>query len=103
MNTTCINGTILKINVHIERICCLTMDDFDFECDFFVYPNKKFTLKKSEMVRKNEDNYMAVVDTSVVGEGEIKVRATALLPDDDCPDGFRKELAECSTGITVKR
>lgn len=102
MRNTSIVGTVVKINVHVERICCLTMDDYDFVCEFYVYPNKKVTVAKKDMIRKNEDNYVAIVDTSVVGAGTIRVRVTAMIPDGDCPNGIRKEVGTCSTGIIIK-
>ncbi|WP_288323656.1 hypothetical protein [Xylanibacter rodentium] len=103
MKNSCIIGTVLKINVHIERICCLTMDDYDFECEFYVYPNRKVTVAKSDMIRKNEDNYVAIVDTSVTGTGRIQAKVTAMIPDNDILDGVRREVASCSTGVTVMK
>lgn len=34
-------GTEMKFDVHIEPIGELSMSDYDFECAFFVYANKK--------------------------------------------------------------
>ena len=42
-------GTELKINVHVEPIDGLHMSDYEFECAFYVYTNKKIVISKSEM------------------------------------------------------
>lgn len=102
-NSACMLGSVVKINVHIERMCCLTMDDYDFECDFYVYPNRKITVPKRDLLRKGEDDYIAVVDTSATGEGELMMKVTAMIPDDDCPGGMRKAMAGCPTGIKIRK
>lgn len=101
---TSVVGTVLKINVHFEKMCCMTMDDYDFMCEFYVYPNKKVTLTKSCMKRIDEMNYLAMVDTSVTGPGELMMVATAMIPDGDVKDGgMRKEVARCTTGVKITR
>lgn len=102
-NGISITGTIVKINVHFDRIGNLSMDNYDFSCDFYIYPNKSITIHKNKMIRLDEDNYIAVVDTAIIGAGEIIMRATAMIPDGDCPNGIRKEVAGCSTGIVIKK
>lgn len=96
-------GTMVKINVHFDRIDGLKMDDYDFSCDFYVHSTKKVTVPKDKMVRIDEDNYLAVIDTDITGAGDIMMRATAMIPDGDYPNGLRKEVAGCATGITIKK
>lgn len=98
-----IAGTEIKVNVHFESIDGLTMDDYDFTCEFYVFRNMIATVNKKEMIRVDQDNYVAIVDTATTGPGEIMLRATAMIPDADCDGGYRKEVAGCSTGITIRR
>lgn len=96
-------GTELKINVHVEPIDGLHMADYDFACLFYVHSGKFVEVRKNEMQRVDDDNYVALVDTSKTGPGEIVMRITARIPDSDFPDLLRTEVASCSTGITIRR
>lgn len=94
-------GTTLKILVHFE-VEGHTMDDCDFKCSFYSV-NKLISVvkKKSELIRIDENNYVAIVDTEKTGIGLIKCKLTVEVPDSDCPDGIRKEVARASTNVTV--
>ena len=98
-----VDVTEYKINVHAEPIDGLSMDKYDFECQFYVYSNKVVTIKKEDM-KQNEvdnkpdpDNYIAILDSEKVkalGRGSVKMRFIAHIPDSDFPDGARTEVAE---------
>lgn len=96
-------GTELKINVHIERLDGYRMSDIDFYCDFYVYTNRRVTIVKEQMVKADDDNYVALVDSSKLGTGTIRCRVTAHIPDADFDDGIRTEIEEVNTGITIVR
>lgn len=53
------------------------------------------------MVRVDENNYIAIIDTSLLGKGEIKSVLTAYVPDSDMPDGKRTEVISQQTGILL--
>lgn len=94
-------GTTLKILVHFE-VDGLTMDDCDFTCDFYGrYENKKVTLKKDELLRVDENNYIAIVDSKAIGTGNIMCKLSVNVPDADCPDGIRKEVGRTLTNINI--
>lgn len=76
-----VEGSQIKLNVHIELPGELTMDDVDFTCTFFVTPTRFTRLSKGEMKRLDADNYIAVVDTRLTGPGEIFCDAQVFLPD----------------------
>lgn len=94
-------GTELKINVHIDPVDGMRMDDYFFKCDFFMFKNRMVTVGKEEMIRVDEDNYVALVDSSKTGSGALKMKVTAFIPDADMPDGERQEVVMVDTGITV--
>lgn len=96
-------GTQLKINVHFDEIDGYNMDSYDFKCEFYTQKGKSVTVDKSSMTRIDSQNYLAIVDTTVTGYGDVFMRATAYIPDTDCPDGRRVEVSGCSTGITIAR
>lgn len=90
----------LKINVHADPIEGLHMADYDFECYFYTYPNKAVKFKKSEMIQVDNDNYLAAITSDMVktiGQGVLKLRFVAYIPDDDFSDGFRTEVVETCT------
>lgn len=87
----------LKINVHADPVDGLHMADYDFECDFFTYPNRAVKFKKADMIQVDSDNYLAAITSEMVkkmGQGMLKLRFIAYIPDVDFSDGFRTEVAE---------
>ena len=94
-------GTEVKVNVNIENIGKLTMDDYEFTCEFFCLPYKKVVLKKEELVRVDSANYIAMFDTAPIGTGELKCKIVAQLPDADCVDGIRIEVSVESVGVAI--
>lgn len=96
-------GTELKINVHLDRLDGYRMSDIDFTCDFYVYTNRRVTVAKEQMIKADDDDYVALVDSSKLGTGTIKCRVTTYIPDADFVDGIRTEIEEVNTGITIVR
>lgn len=94
-------GTELKINVHVEPIDGLHMSDYDFECVFFVYKNRPLVVKKNEMTKVDEDNYIAKVDSAKVGTGNLMMKFVADIPDSDMNDGLRKEVELVNLNIPI--
>lgn len=97
-------GTEFKFNVHIEPIDGLHMSEYDFECAFYVYTNRKVVLTKKEMIQVDDDNYIAVInnaDANRIGKGHINMEVTAHIPDSDFMDELRTEKAIVCTGVTV--
>lgn len=96
-------GTELKINVHLDRMDGYKMSDIDFSCDFYVYTNRRITVKKEAMVKVDDDNYVACFDSSQLGVGKIMCRVTAFIPDADFEDVLRKEVETVETNVTITR
>lgn len=97
-------GTEFKMNVHLEPMDGLHMSDYDFECAFYVFTNRKVVIPKSMMKKVDDDNYIAVIETADamrIGRGRINVEITAYLPDSDFPDGFRTEKLVLCTDVTA--
>lgn len=96
-------GTELKINVHVEPIDDFHMSDYDFSCRFYIYTNRYVELKKSDMIRVDDDNYIACIDSSELGTGTIKMCITARIPDADFSDGLRTEVETVDTKVTIRK
>lgn len=94
-------GTEFKINVHVEPIDGLHMSDYDFTCRFYIYSYVELT--KNEMIKVDDDNYIACIDSSKLGVGPIMMCITAKIPDADFPDGFRTEIETVPTGVCISR
>lgn len=97
-------GTELKINVHVDPIDGVHMSEYDFECAFFVYTNKRVVITKKEMKRVDNDNYIAIIDKvkgMQLGRGTINMEITAHIPDADFSDGLRTEKDIVCTGVTI--
>ena len=95
-------GTELKLNVTAELGNGLHLSDVDFSVRFSNPSGKSVTIEKKDMKKYDDDNYVAVVDTKIVGAGEYWMKLTAKLPDADCEDGFRTEVVTVPTGVKVK-
>lgn len=95
-------GTQLKINIHIDNIDNYSMNDMDFECEFYISPNKFITVYKKDMIKVDNENFIAIVDSEKLGIGKLMVKVTAYVPDGDFEDGFRKEVARTYTNVTIK-
>lgn len=109
-------GTEVKINVHIEPLPSLPteenpdkktmhMSDYDFNVKFFTRANKSVTIDKVYMVKQDDDNYIAVVDTSELGAGVLQMIVTAMIPDGDCgEDNVRTEVTPpITTNIQITK
>lgn len=98
---TSVSGTELKINVNIEPLGHLHMSGYEFECKFFIYPKKNVIVKKEDMVKVDDDNYLALIDTTGLGVGKLHMTLTALIPDVDFNGKTRREIACVDTGIEI--
>lgn len=100
-------GTEVKVNVSATFSGVEDMDSCDFECLFYPRLNgvgnirRGVSVHKGGMVRVDASNYVALVDTSVTGPGELMCRLKAEIPDADFPDGVRTEIMEGPTGIVT--
>ena len=96
-----ISGTEIKINIHIDPLGSLHMADYGFECKFYVFPKKSVIILKDDMVKVDEDNYLAIVDTTGLGIGALHLTLTAQIPDKDFDNTLRREVACIDTGIDI--
>lgn len=94
-------GSEIKLNISIEPVGDLTMKDYDFECEFYCFSNKKIVLNKEAMIMQDDDNYLAILDSKTLGRGILKCKITAYIPDGDCSDGLRTEVLVIDTGIQI--
>lgn len=94
-------GTIYKIAISISGLAPETMDSVDFSCRFWTF-RESVTLEKADMIRLDADNYVAVIDSKLLGRGTIKVQTTVQVPDGDCAGGFRIEVYTEDTGIKIR-
>lgn len=94
-------GTILKFSVTADLGTGIHMSDVSFKCEFLNRFGKKILIDKSEMIYVSDDEYIAVVDTKLIGTGEYWMRFTAEIPDTDVESGFRTEVVTKPTGINV--
>lgn len=94
-------GTELKLNIHIEPIDGITMDKYDFSVDVYCSPKKVVHANKSDCIRIDENNYIVLVDTNVIGVGTLLCKVTASIPDGDFSDMCRTEIVCNKVGITI--
>ena len=69
-------------------------------CRFWTWRDS-VTIPKEEMIRLDADNYIAVIDSTKIGRGTIKVQTTVQISDTDCPGGIRTEIYTEDTGIKI--
>lgn len=77
------------------------MDDYNFEVEVYCSPKRPIIIPKASAIRIDSDNYVVLVDTNVVGAGDLKCKVTAQVPDGDFPDLLRTEVVCIDTGINI--
>lgn len=80
------------------------MDNYDFSCVFYTSAKGEYSyidIPKSSMKKIDSDNYVACLNTSNIGVGELRNKVTAYIPDGDFEDGFRTEISDVYTGIII--
>ena len=82
-------GTQFVINVNMTPMDGVHMSDVEFKAKFYVYQNKVLEVDKVDMVKVDEDNYLAFVDSTKVGKGQIKYRLFVDVPDENWEGGTR--------------
>jgi len=99
-----IRGAEIKLNIHIDPIDGVTMDDYDFFCEAFVQPAKNIiTVRKSDMKRVDESNYIMLIDTLKLSSGKLCIKVVASVPDGDFDDHIRTEVSCIHTNINIKK
>ena len=82
-------GSEIPFSIKLELPDGLTMDDIEFSVRFQAYLSKYVSIDKSEMTRISENEYVAIVSTSEIGEGRIKYEISIDMPG---KEGNRKEI-----------
>ena len=95
-------GTELKLNIAIEPIGEIHASSYDFNVEFYCSTKRVKTITKQELLPIDDDNFIACLDTSEVGAGELKCKITAYIPDEDfTDDGLRTEVLEIITNYDI--
>lgn len=96
-----IYGSEIKLNINIKPIDSLHMSDYDFNVVFFTNTESKIVMNKDQCKKVDDDNYLALLDTTKLGLGKLKMKITAYLPDIDFDDELRTEVIQETTGIQI--
>jgi hypothetical protein len=98
-----ITGTEFKILVRIEPVGGIHMKDMRVNCVFYTRMDAPFEVSKDDMIYVDDDSYIALVDTSGMSSGVLRNRITCEVPDLDFHDGYRTEIVDVETGVTLYR
>lgn len=94
-------GTVLKLSV-VAELGEYSMDEVEFYCDFFTkYSRNVVHVTKAQMIREDENEYIANVDTNITGTGLLYMKFGAMLPDTDIEGDLRREVVTIPTDIKV--
>lgn len=96
-------GTELKININVKPIGDIHLSDCDFTCTFFINSTKSVVLKKADLIKVDNDNFIALLNSEDLGIGTIRMTIKILVPDSDFNDGFRTEIETVCTGINITK
>lgn len=96
-------GTEIKLNISIDPIDGVTMDDYDFTIEAYCSAKRVMTIKKEDALRVDSSNYIILLDTTILGAGNLKCKITAHIPDDDFSDALRTEVVVVDTGVTIMK
>lgn len=96
-------GTEFKVLVEIEPVDDVHMADMEFTCQFYTRLNDPLTVTKEQMIKVNDDSYIALVDTTGMSAGTLRNRITVDIPDKDFADGYRREVTDISTDVKISK
>lgn len=87
-------GTECKVLVMVEPIDGVHMSGMEFSCLFYTDVSSPIEIKKDQMIKVDDDSYIALLDTSGFKPGTLRNRMIVDIPDHDFLDGFRREIAD---------
>lgn len=94
-------GTELKLNINIEPIDGVSMSSYNWEAELYCNTRKVVKIPKSSAKKKDNNNYIIMLDTNEVGVGALRCRITAQIPDTDFADKLRTEVTVINTDINI--
>lgn len=104
-NNHSVIGTTFKLNVHMEPMDGHHMSEVDWvievHCSNLLA--KSFTVPKDKAKMVDDDNYIIVIDTNILGAGLYSLTFTAWIPDTHCDGGLRTEIINVCTGVRITR
>lgn len=97
-----VKDTEIALNLCMERIDGYSLQDVDFYAEVFAETGfKTVKIEKETAKRVDNDNYIILVDTALIGAGKYYVRLTAHIPDPRFDKGYRIERRTAYTGVTI--
>lgn len=100
-NNRPIVGTEFKVLIEIEPVDDVHMADMEFNCRFYTQLNRPKTITKNEMIKVDDNSYIALVDTTGMKDGALRNRMTVDIPDKDFADGYRREVVDVGAGTRI--
>lgn len=106
-------GSVIKMAVNFGyQGTGITLDDLNYVKLTYFSPVSKLegvVLSKGDLIRrettvgqKTSVEWFAIVDTSLVGIGQMRLRIEAEIPDGDVPvTGVRKEIDVVDTNVVI--
>ena len=94
-------GTELKLSISVDPIQGYKFADYDCVVDIYTTPAKVVSLQKSQLIKVDDNTYIACVETKQLGVGRVKCRVSAFIPDGDFTDKRRTEVCLVDTGINI--
>ena len=96
-------GSQLKILIAAELPDDLRMLDVDFTVTVYNDDAKDKTREyaKMECILTDEGDYVVLVDSDELGVGTYMVKAVFMIPDEDFPSGYRKEVVRINPNVKV--
>lgn len=93
-------GSQFVLKVHMDPLEDGTkLSEIDFTCEFSA--TNKQTLTKENLYKVDEDNYLAPLDSAVLGEGNLVLRLTAEIPCEYFAYNIRKDISIVNTNILI--
>ena len=94
-------GEKFKLNINLPPVDNASMDDYDFIAKAYCVPYKSQIITKANALRDDANNYVAKIDSSILGLGRVRLRITAQIPDGDFEDGYRPSICEIDTHYII--
>ena len=81
----------------------LTLADVPFSLAVYnaENPDMKMNVEKSSCIQKEENIYIVIVDSEALGVGDVMLRLTLDIPDNDFPTGYNRQTVTIDPSLEV--
>ena len=96
-------GSEEEVIISLDLIDGYAMAEYDFTIEVYCSSLKKQIFTKQQARRIDDNNYSVIVDTNIIGVGDVKIRVVGRIPNSSYPDGYREVVTYLDPNTRIVR